>query len=107
MQTSIAGDQCLTRSLAHLKREISERNGWKPRSGRIHRPLRRNTGTVGRGRARNRTKTGGRLAARFYQLKTSHCLTGQYLNGLRTDPLPVLMVPRTCLDARASVQELD
>jgi len=40
------------------------------------------------GAVANSTK---RLAPRFYQLKTGHCLTGQYLNW--TTSRPVLVVP--------------
>jgi len=29
-----------------------------------------------------------RLASRFYQLKTGHCLTGQHLNWTRNRPTP-------------------
>jgi len=29
-----------------------------------------------------------RIASRFYQLKTGHCLTGQYLNWTKNRPTP-------------------
>jgi Zn finger protein HypA/HybF involved in hydrogenase expression len=48
----------LPRSLAHLKREISEKKWVEARQ----------------------------WAARFYQLKTGHCLTGQYLHWTKNRP---------------------
>jgi len=71
----------LPRSLANLKQEISEKKWVEARrwaGGRTSKkkyriPESQNPdGTVA-----NSTK---RLASRFYQLKTGHCLTGQYLN---------------------------
>jgi len=79
----------LPRSLANLKRDISEKKWaearqWagsrtskaKYRLPRSQRP----DGTVA-----GSTK---RLASRFYQLKTGHCLTGQYLHWTKRRPTP-------------------
>ena len=71
----------LPRSLANLKREISEKKwaearqwaGCRTSKAKHRMPKRQKPdGTVA-----GSTK---RLASRFYQLKTGHCLTGQYLN---------------------------
>ena len=71
----------LPRSLANLKREISKKKWVEARqwagsrtSGTNYRlpKSQRSDGTVA-----GSTK---RLASRFYQLKTGHCLSGQYLN---------------------------
>jgi len=79
----------LPRSLANLKREISEKKWVEARqwaggrtSKKKHRPptSQRPDGTVA-----GSTK---RLASRFYQLKTGHCLTGQYLNWTKNRPTP-------------------
>jgi hypothetical protein len=70
----------LPRSLAHLKREISARKWTEARSwaadritGRKYRlPCKQRLDGVAVG-------SGKRIASRFYQLKTGHALTGQYL----------------------------
>jgi hypothetical protein len=71
----------LSRSLAHLKRDISEKKWAEARrwagarvTGKKYKLLikQRPDGTV--------AGSPKRLASRFYQLKTGHCLTGQYLN---------------------------
>jgi len=78
----------LPRSLANLKREISEKwaetRQWaggrtskkKYRMSKSQRPD---------GAVAGSTK---RLAFRFYQLKRGHCLTGQYLNWTKNRPTP-------------------
>jgi len=84
----------LPRSLANLKREISEKKWAEARQwagGRISKKKyrlpesRRPDGAVA-----GSTK---RLASRFYQLKTGHCLTGQYLNWTKSRPTPQCLVP--------------
>jgi len=45
-----------------------------------------------------------RLASRFYQLKTSPCLTGQYLTGRRIGPCSVLVVPAPDADTGSPLQ---
>ena len=79
----------LPRSLANLKREISEKKwaearqwaGGRTSKAKYRMPKsRRPDGTVA-----GSTK---RLASRFYQLKTGHCLTGQYLNWTKKRPTP-------------------
>ena len=77
----------LPRSLANLKREISEKKWAEARQwagGRTSKKKyrlpesQRPDGTVAGG-----TK---RLASRLCQLKTGHCLTGQYLNRTKSRP---------------------
>jgi len=71
----------LPRSLVSLKREISEKKWAEARQwagGRTSKKkYRMPDGQKPDGAVANSTK---RLASRFYQLKTGHCLTGQYLN---------------------------
>ena len=45
-----------------------------------------------------------RLASRFYQLKTGHCLTGQYLTGRRIEPPRMLVVPIPDADQGSPLQ---
>jgi len=75
----------LPRSLANLKREISEKKWAEARQwagGRTSRKkYRMPDSQKPDGAVANSTK---RLASRFYQLKTGHCLTGQYLNWTKT-----------------------
>jgi len=79
----------LPRSLANLKREISEKKwaeahqwaGGRTSKTKYRMPKSQQLdGTVA-----GSTK---RLASRFYQLKTRHCLTGQYLNWTKKRPTP-------------------
>jgi len=79
----------LPQSLANLKRGISEKKWAEARQwagGRTSKKkyqlpkCQRPDGTVA-----GSTK---RLASRFYQLKTGHCLTGQYLNWTKSRPTP-------------------
>jgi len=67
-------------SLAHIKREISEKKwaearqwagGWTSRK-RYRMPSRKEPEITVAGSSK-------RLTSRFYQLNTGHCLTGQYL----------------------------
>jgi ribonuclease HI len=81
------GAEQLPRSLAHLKREISEKKWAEARQwagGRIT----RNKYKMPRQQRPDKTVAGSskRHASRFYQLKTGHCLTGQYLNWTKKRP---------------------
>jgi len=77
----------LPRSLANLKQEISEKKWVKARQwagGRTSKmKYRMPKGQKPDGVVAGSTK---RLASRFYQLKTGHCLTGQYLNWTKNRP---------------------
>jgi hypothetical protein len=66
------------RSLANIKREISEKKWIEARQWAEDRITAKKYRMPGRP---NRAVAGcsKRLANRFYQLKTGHCLTGQYL----------------------------
>ena len=79
----------LPRSLKNLKREISEKKWAEARQwagGRTSKKKykmpasQKPDGTVA-----GSTK---RLASRFYQVKTGHCLTGQYLHWTKSRPTP-------------------
>jgi len=79
----------LPRSFAHLKREISEKKWAEARQWTGGRTSRKKY------RMPSRQKPDGtvagsskfkRLASRFYQLKTGHCLTGQYLHWTKNRP---------------------
>jgi len=77
----------LPRSSAHLKREVPEKEWAEARwwaGGRTSRQKYRMT---------NKQKPDGvvagsskRLASRFYQMKTGHCLTGHYLHWTKSRP---------------------
>jgi hypothetical protein len=71
----------LPRSLAHLKREISEKKWNEVRRWAGSRASAKKY-KMPREQRPNKTVAGGtkRLASRFYQLKTVHCVTEQYLN---------------------------
>ena len=79
----------LPRSLAHLKREISEKKwaearqwaGSRTSKTKYKMPARQKPDGVVAGSSK-------RHASRFYQLKTGHCLTGQYLNRTKSRPTP-------------------
>jgi len=82
-------EEARPRSLANIRREISEKKWVEAREwagGRTSRKKykmpksQRPDGTVA-----GSTK---RLAARFYQLKTGHCLTGEYLHWTKSRPTP-------------------
>jgi len=74
----------LSQFLAHHKREISEKKQQEARQLAEGRASRRKYRMPSRqkldGTAAGSSK---RLASRFYQLKTGHCLTGQYLHWTR------------------------
>jgi hypothetical protein len=74
------GVEPLPRSLAHLKREITEKKWAEARQWAGGRITRHKYKMPSRQRP-DRTVAGSskRLASRFYQLKTGHCLTGQHL----------------------------
>ena len=83
------GHRPIPRSLANLKRDISEKKwaearqwaGGRTSKKKYHMPKsQRPDGAVA-----GSTK---RLDSRFYQLKTGHCLTGQYLNWTTSQPTP-------------------
>jgi hypothetical protein len=88
----------LPKSLAHLKREISEKK-WasvRPDDGLVAGLPRRSMYKMPRKQQPDKTVAGSseRFASRFYQLKTGHCLTGQYLGWTRNQPTcQVLVVP--------------
>jgi ribonuclease HI len=83
------GVEPLPRSLAHLKREISEKKwaearqwaGSRITKAKYKMPARQKPDGVVAGSSK-------RHASRFYQLKTGHCLTGQYLNWTKSRPTP-------------------
>jgi hypothetical protein len=83
------GVERLPRSLAHLKREISEKKWAEARQwagSRINKmkykmPARQKPDGVVAGSSK-------RHASRFYQLKTGHCLTGQHLCRTKSRPTP-------------------
>jgi hypothetical protein len=77
----------LPRSLAHLKRDISEKKWAEARqwaAGRVTKKKYR----MPREQQPDKTVAGStkRLVSRFYQLKTGHCLTGQYLEWSKNQP---------------------
>jgi len=79
----------LPRSLANLKREISEKKWVEVRQwagGRTPKTKYR----MSKSQRPDSTVAGStkRLASRFYQLKTGHCLSGQYLNWTQNRPTP-------------------
>jgi hypothetical protein len=79
----------LPRSLANLKREISEKKWVEARQwagGRTSKKKYRMPKSLKPdGTVAGSTK---RLASRFYQLKTGHCLSGQYLNWTKNRSTP-------------------
>ena len=79
----------LPRSLANLKREISEKKWAEARQwvgGRTSKTkYRMPKSQKPDGAVAGSTK---RLASRFYQIKTGHCLTRQYLNWTKNRPTP-------------------
>jgi len=89
IQSDGSTGNALPRSLANLKREISEKKWVEARQwvgGRTSKTkyrvpkIQRPDGTVA-----GSTK---RLASRFYQLKTGHSLSGQDLNWMKNRPTP-------------------
>ena len=79
----------IPRSLTNLKREISEKKWVEARQWAGGRTSRRKyrlpESQRPDGAVAGSTK---RLPSRFYQLKTGHCLTGQYLNWTKSCPTP-------------------
>ena len=78
----------MPRSLANLKREISEKKWAEARQwagGQTAGKYRKPDSQKPDGAVANSTK---RLASWFYQLKTGHCLTGQYLNWTKNRTTP-------------------
>jgi len=79
----------LPRSLANVKREISEKKWAEARQwagGRTSRTkYRMPSGQRPDSMVAGSTK---RIASRFYQVKTGHCRTGQYLNWTKNRPTP-------------------
>jgi len=79
----------LPRSLANLKRETSEKKWVKARQwagARTSKTMYR----MPKSQKPDSTVDGSskRLASRFYQIKTGHCLTGQYLNWTKNRSTP-------------------
>ena len=88
-RTEVRGRAPLPRSLANLKREISEKKWAGTRQWAGGRTSKKKY------RLPDSQKPDGavagsskRLASRFYQIKTGHCLTGQYLNWTKNRPTP-------------------
>ena len=79
----------LPRSLANLKWEISEKKWEEARQWAGGRTSRRKY-RMPKSQKPDGTVAGStkRLASRFYQLKTGHCLTGQYLHWTKNLPSP-------------------
>jgi ribonuclease HI len=83
------GVEALPRSLAHLKREISERK-WTEAHQWARSRINKEKYKMPAKQKPDGTVAGSskRLASRFYQLKTGHCLTGQYLHRTKSRPTP-------------------
>jgi len=77
----------LTRTLAHLKQEISEKKGAEARQWAGGRASRNKYKMPSRQKL-NETVAGSstRLALGFYLLKTGRCLTGQHLSWTKSRP---------------------
>jgi hypothetical protein len=74
----------LPRSLGSIKREISERKWAETRCWAEARVKTKKYRAPGKQQPSGLLKRGSkRLAGRFHQLKTGHCLTGQYLKWAR------------------------
>jgi len=99
-QTGTTGGQCPSSDPLRISGGRSRKgNVWKPRCGRI----RESTGKEYQYRPAGEGK---RLAARFYQLKTSHCLTGlvpQVGEGQAHSQMLVVPVPDPGLGASLQV----
>jgi len=98
----------LPRSLANIKREISEKKWAEARKwagGRISKQkYRMPMSQRPDGRVAGSAK---RLAERFYQLKTGHCRTGENLHWTKSRgpaDSPVLVVPSAQADERAPLE---
>jgi ribonuclease HI len=81
------GVERLPRSLAHLKREISEKK-WAEARQWAGSWISKHKYKMPHRQRPDQTVAGStkRHASRFYQLKTGHCLTAQYLNWTKTRP---------------------
>jgi hypothetical protein len=81
--------EALPRPLAHLKREISEKKWTEAHQWAGSRINKKKYGMSAKQKP-DGTIAGSskRLASRFYQLKTGHCLTGQYLYRTKSRPTP-------------------
>jgi len=79
----------LPRSLANIKREIAEKKWEEARQWAGGRTSKKKY-KMPKSQRPNGTVAGStkRLAARFYQLKTGHCLTGEYLHWTKSRPTP-------------------
>jgi hypothetical protein len=77
----------LPRSLAHLKREISEKKWTEVRRWAGERVTTKKYRLL-REQRPDKVVSGSskRLASRFYQLKTRNCVTGQYLGWTKNQP---------------------
>jgi hypothetical protein len=83
------GVEPLPRSLAHLMREMSEKKwaeacqwaGSRITKAKYKMPVRQKPDRVVAGNSK-------RHASKYYQLKTGHCLAGQYLNRTKSRPTP-------------------
>jgi len=78
------------RSFTDIKREFSEKK-WQDAKGWARRKLARTSNRKYRPSDKQKpdatiAKANKRLASRFYQLKTEHCLTGQYLTWTARRP---------------------
>jgi ribonuclease HI len=79
----------LPRSLANIKREIGERKWAEARAWAGGRTSKKKY-KMPKGKRPDGTVAGSskRLAARFYQLKTGHARTGEYLHWTKSRPTP-------------------
>jgi hypothetical protein len=76
------------RSLANLKREISERKRTEAHRW-VEERIRKNKYIMPKELWPSRIvdKSTKKLAERFYQIKTGHCLTAQYLQRIKSSPV--------------------
>jgi len=82
-------DEACHRSLANIRREISEKKWAEARQWAGVRTSKKKY-KMPKSQKPNGTVAGSakRLASRFYQLKTGHCLTGEYLHWAKSRPTP-------------------
>jgi hypothetical protein len=82
-------EEARPRSLANIRREISEKKWAEARQWAGGRTSKKKY-KMPKSQKPNGTVAGStkRLAARFYQLKTGHCLTGEYLHWTKSRPNP-------------------
>ena len=81
--------QCLSQDLLHLKREITEKKWVEARQWAGGRASKKKY-TMPKSQRPDGVVAGSakRLASRFYQMKTGHCLSGQYLHWTKNRPTP-------------------